>query len=74
MVPIMDQYDIYEVKDQQSDELFIIAHARSKRKLDNVPTRVGGYLKELQVDKKNVSEKRLFLETYYYTPLNLVAN
>lgn len=69
MIPIMDEYDVYEIKDQQSDELFIIAHARSNRKLDEVPTRVGGYLKELQVDERNESEKRLFLETYYYTPL-----
>lgn len=69
MIPIMDQYDVYEIKDQQSDELFIVAHARSNRKLNEVPTRVGGYLKELQVDKNKPSEKRLFLETYYYTPL-----
>ena len=69
MIPIMDQYDVYEIKNPQSDELFIIAHARSKRKLDEVPTRVGGYLKELQIDKKDASKKRLFLETYYYTPL-----
>jgi hypothetical protein len=69
MIPIMDEYDVYEISDPQSDETFLLAHARCEQKLDEVQTRVGGFLKEWQVDEQGESEKRLFLETNYYTPL-----
>jgi hypothetical protein len=66
MIPIMDEYDVYEIREHQSDEIFLLAHARSAKKLKPVHTRFGGYLKELQVNEHE-SEKRLFLEAVYYT-------
>lgn len=65
----MDEYDVYEIWVQQSDEIFLLAHARSEKKLEEVHTRVSGYLRELQVDEEDDSEKLLYLEAYYYTPL-----
>ena len=68
MIPIIDQYDVYEVRDQESDEIFLIAHARIKNKLPKTPTRFGGVLKKLQPDKSRPSAHKVYLEVLFYTP------
>jgi len=67
MIPIIDQYDVYELRSEASNETFLLAHARSNTKLEEVETRLGGYLKELQKDDKG-SEHQMLLELKYYTP------
>lgn len=69
MIPIFDEYDVYELKDEQTKELFILAHARCSKQLAERETRFGGLLKELQLGKEETSDKKSFLEISYYTPL-----
>ena len=69
MIPIIDQYDIYKIRDQKSDVDFLIAHARSSKKLPQQLIKCGGVLKELQTEKNTTSPKNKFLETIYYSVL-----
>ena len=67
MVPLIDQYDVYEIHSQFSDQQFLIAHTRGQKKLKAVKTRFGGVIKKLQ-SKKGIQQKhKVFLETLYYT-------
>jgi len=68
MVPIIDYYDVYELRDQKTSKEFIIAHARGSAKLPEKMIRCGGILKELQSDEKGTGTKK-FLESMYYTIL-----
>jgi len=67
MVPLIDRYDVYELRSQVSDQKFMIAHARSQRKLPRVNTRFGGIIKKLQPKKGESQKHKVFLETLYYT-------
>lgn len=67
MIPIIDQYDVYELRDESSSEEFLIAHARGSNKLPESKIRCGGILKELKSDKKGKGNTRLYLEAYYYS-------
>ncbi|RYG15155.1 MAG: hypothetical protein EOO07_16055 [Chitinophagaceae bacterium] len=65
-VPIIDQYDIYEVRDDHSSEAFLIAHYRSKHKLPAEKIKVAGVLKELEVKIAGGKEHQKFLEINYW--------
>ena len=69
MVPIIDCYDVYEVRDIETAQDFLVAHARGSRKLPKKPTIMGGVIKKLQGNKKKKPKHKLFLNTLYYTPL-----
>lgn len=69
MVPLMDQYRVYEVRDEQTDEDFLIAHERGGRRLAPVRTRLGGVLKRIKAKKKIKPRHELYLEALYYTPI-----
>lgn len=69
MIPIIDQYDVYELKDVESGTDFFIAHNRSNRKLPKQLTRCGGVIKELKTKKNEESASDMFLEMLYYTPI-----
>lgn len=69
MIPIVDQYDIYKIRDQKSDKDFLIAHARSSKKLPQQLIKCGGVLKELKTKKEEKLPKNKFLETIYYSVL-----
>ncbi len=64
-VPIIDQYDIYEVRDDHSSETFLIAHHRGKEKLPNEKIKVAGVIKELEI-KDSAKTHQKFLEVNYY--------
>jgi hypothetical protein len=66
MVPMIDHYDVYEVRDKDSSEEFLVAHARGTTKLKKKPTAFGGILKKLQNEKGENAKQRLFLEALYY--------
>jgi hypothetical protein len=66
MIPIMDQYDVYELRDEKTDREFLIAHARGQRRLRETEQTFGGVLKELNRGKAKIAKKRLFLECVYY--------
>lgn len=67
MVPIIDHYDVYEVRDMETKDDFLVAHARGRQKLPNNPATLGGILKELKGDKKCRPKHNLFLESLYYS-------
>lgn len=66
MIPISEKYDIYEVRDEESSEEFLVAHSRSSNKLPQKKIKIGGVIKELKLkeDEKEASGK--FLECLYY--------
>jgi len=65
-VPIMDRFDVYEVRDDHSSETFLIAHYRGKSKLPAEKIKVAGVLKEIEIKVDGVKGKRKFLEINYY--------
>ena len=78
MVPIMDEFDVYEVFDT-ADQVYprtLIATVRGSKRLDGARaksgggrTRFGGVLKELRFEDKTGREHGLYMEAAYYTPL-----
>ena len=71
LVPIFDQFDVYEVFDgpdfQQPRS--VIATTRGTKHLDGSCVRFGGMLKELYFEDQTGKDHGLFLETLYYTRL-----
>lgn len=65
MIPIIDEYDIYELKDEDSDNGFLMAHAKGVDLLPQKNLVFGGVLKELQTDESQ-SNSKTFLEAIYY--------
>ena len=69
MIPIMDQYDIYELTDDSSSTKTFIANVRGSERLPVELSRFGGILKETSVDKEGKENGHLYLEALYYTRL-----
>jgi hypothetical protein len=65
-IPIIDQYDIYEIRDDYSSETFLIAHYHGKDKLPAEKIKVAGVLKKLEVKIDGVKNYQKFLEINYY--------
>ncbi|MFI2743488.1 hypothetical protein ACG2LH_12165 [Zhouia sp. PK063] len=70
MIPIIDKYDIYEIRDHDTDTSFLIAHAKGTEKLPHKKIKVAGVLKELKSDKKEKTASKKFLEAVYYMEVN----
>lgn len=68
MVPIIDQYDVYEVRNHESSDTFLIAQSKSSKKLPEHLTTFGGVLKELKEKEDEDSSGTVFLEAHYYSP------
>jgi hypothetical protein len=66
MIPIIDKYDIYELRDEEHAKPFLIAHAKGVGKLPNKKIRVAGVLKELKSNKEEQNASEKFLEALYY--------
>jgi hypothetical protein len=66
LIPIIDRYDIYEMRDHEQAEPLLIAHARGSKKLPQEKIRVAGILKEIKVKTNGVETKKMFLEALYY--------
>jgi hypothetical protein len=71
LIPITDQFDVYEVYDtpEMKTPRTVIATARGSKRLDGVFFRFGGVLRELQFEDKTGKSHGLYLDTLYYTPL-----
>lgn len=65
-IPIIDQYDIYEIRDDHSSETFLIAHYHGKDKLPLEKIKVAGVLKKIEVKNNEETVFRKFLEINYY--------
>ena len=71
MIPIVDEFDVYEVYDtpDQTDPRTLVATVRGSKRLDGIYSRFGGVLKELRFEDKTGRYHGLYLEACYYTPL-----
>jgi hypothetical protein len=71
MVPIFDQFDLYEVFDDKSMKKpsSVIAKSRGKRLEHDGPVRFGGTLRKLQAKKGEKSVHVFYLEAVFYTRL-----
>lgn len=69
MIPLIDQYDVYELRDHETAQDFLIAHNRGSNKLPESMVRCGGVLKELKNGKDKGADATIFLETIYYSLL-----
>lgn len=65
MVPIIDHYDVYKVRDQNTSETFLIAHSKSSEKLPEQKITFGGILKELKKKDNEESASTIYRETHY---------
>jgi len=63
LIPLLDNYDVYELRDEITSEKFIIAHSKTSEKLPNEKMIIAGVLKELEKNEKGV--KNFFLEAIY---------
>lgn len=70
MIPLIDMYDVYELRDAASDKNFLIAHAKGATKLPERKIKVAGVLKELKSNEKEKTASKRFLETVYHMELN----
>jgi hypothetical protein len=66
MIPIVDEYDVYELRDEASSETFLIAHAKGKEKFPEKKIIVAGVIKELKPEKEGNEPLKKFLEAVYY--------
>ncbi|MCR9289120.1 MAG: hypothetical protein NXI23_17225 [Bacteroidetes bacterium] len=66
MVPIMDQYDVYDLTDENSGESFVIAHIKGKEKLPEKSIKVGGILKELKTKAEKESGSTMYMDAAYH--------
>ena len=66
MIPLINMYDVYEMRDEESDENFLIAHAKGATKLPKKKIKVAGVLKELRSDQKERAASKRFLEAVYH--------
>ena len=48
MIPIIDNYNVYELRDDKTSETFLIAHSRNSEKLPSEKIIIAGLLRELQ--------------------------
>ena len=71
MVPIFDQFDVYEVFDDRRMRKpnTMIATVRGQRIDHDGMIRFGGVLKKLQFKDKTKKSHRFYLETVFYTRL-----
>ena len=70
LIPIIDKYDVYEIRDEESDVSFLIAHARGSAMLPEKKIKVAGVLKELKAKKDEKKASKRFLEAVYYLDIN----
>ena len=71
MIPIYDQFDVYEVFDDKRMQKpsSVVARSRGKRLEHDGPVRFGGILRKLQFQKGEQRVHEFYLEAIYYTRL-----
>ncbi len=66
LIPIIDTYDVYELRDDESSEAMLVAHARSRYKLPEKTVTLGGIIKQLKASKNSEDQSKKFLEIVYF--------
>lgn len=71
MIPIFDQFDVYEVFDdsRMRKPNSMVATVRGQRLTHDGPIRFGGVLRKLQFKDKTRKSHKFYLETVFYTKL-----
>jgi hypothetical protein len=69
MIPIVDKYDVYEIRDEASAETFFIAHSNDSERFMNKKAMLGGVLKEMKANENEQVPTKKFLEVTYYIEL-----
>lgn len=65
MIPLIDEYDVYELRDEESSETFFIAHQKRAEKLPVRKMILGGVLKEIKEKETEDGITGKFLEVVY---------
>jgi len=66
MIPLIEEYDVYELKDAATNDTLLIAHTKHFENLPNEEITVAGVLKELKPSKDGKTGSGKFLEVVYY--------
>ena len=66
LIPIFENYYVYELRDEKTSETFIIAHTKGSTTLPHEKVTVAGLLKELKPENSRKGEVVKFLEAIYY--------
>lgn len=71
MIPIFDQFDVYEVFDDRRmlKPNSVVATVRGQKIEHDGPIRFGGVLRKLQFEDKTKKSHQFYLETVFYTRL-----
>ena len=71
VIPIFDQFDVYEVFDTPECRAprTVIATARGSKRFDAQMTRFGGTLQDLYFEDATRKDHGYYLDVAYYTPL-----
>ncbi len=70
MIPLIDTYDVYELRDEETDKNVVIAHSKGTERLPHKKIKVAGVLKELNADTTNSKSSKKFLEAVYHMEIN----
>ena len=65
MVPIFDEYNVYELRDRTSSETFFIAHSKESDRLPEKRMTFGGILKEMKKEDDENAPASNYLEIHY---------
>ncbi len=65
MVPIFDEYNVYELRDNTSSETFFIAHSKESERLPEKRMTFGGILKEMKKEEDENAPASNYLEIHY---------
>lgn len=67
MIPIIDHYNVYELRDDNSSETFLIAHSKESNQLPEKRMTFGGIFKEVKKKKDEQAASSNYMEIHYYT-------
>lgn len=67
IIPLLYEYDVYELKDGEFSEIVTIASLKDSGMLPEKKITVGGVLKEFTRDEKEIKATAKFLEIGYYS-------
>lgn len=66
LIPLIDKYDVYEIRDEVSSDIFLIAHAKGAGKLPQKMVKVAGIVKQLKARKEEEDGSKNYLEVLYF--------
>jgi hypothetical protein len=69
MMPLIDQFQVYELFGEETGCEFIAAHPGKSEMLPGHRIRIGGVVKEMKLGKSDDSPSQKYLEAHYYSEL-----